>query len=107
MPPLMLPLPSAVNEPTRAKKLPVAPSAPLMENAYCPLRLALEKLPVGGGGIGVEPLLPQAAANVLASSIKKRATRFIAHRPSGPLGHFCPAPCWHLFRPEPIENRAR
>jgi hypothetical protein len=36
-------------------------STPLIENAYCPFRLAFEKFPAGGGGVIVDPLPPQAA----------------------------------------------
>src|SRR5258708_35625249 len=102
----MLPLPSAVKEPTRAKK-PVEPLLPLIEKAYCPLRLELEKFPVGGGGIGTEPLLLQAAAKVAANRARKRATRFIARRPFGQPGDLEAAPCLHGRQPEPVESRAR
>src|SRR5258708_38233876 len=102
----MLPLPSAVKEPTRAKK-PVEPLLPLIEKAYCPLRLELEKFPVGGGGIGTEPLLPQAVAKVAANSTRQRATRFIARRPFGQPGDLQAAPCLRGRRPEPAESRGR
>src|SRR5438045_1281918 len=71
----MLPLPSAVNEPTRAKKSAVTASCPTMENAYWPLRVALEKLPVGGGGTGMEPPPPQAAAKTAANRARARQRR--------------------------------
>src|SRR5882757_11386173 len=89
----MLPLPSAVKEPTRAKKLPVT-SVPLMEKAYCPLRLALEKLPTGGGGVGGEPPPPQAAAKTAAQRVRARHRRFIVHRLSARLGRLLAALCW-------------
>src|SRR6266576_5311121 len=85
-PPVILPLPSAVNVPMRPKKLPVRPQAsvPLMEKAYCPIRLAFEKFPTGGGGGGgcVEPLPPQAASKAAARSAKQKIKRFTEHLPA-------------------------
>src|SRR6266576_869047 len=81
-PPVILPFPSAVNVPMRPKKLPVRPQAsvPLMEKAYCPIRLEFEKFPTGGGGGGcVEPLPPQAASKTAARSAKQKIKRFTEH----------------------------
>src|SRR5438132_235078 len=67
----------------RPKKLAVRPqgSVPLMEKAYCPIRLAFEKFPTGGGGGGsVEPLPPQAASKAAARSAKQKIKRFTEHR---------------------------
>src|SRR5437868_5017554 len=89
-----------MNEPTRAKKLPVTPSAPLMEKAYCPLRLALEKLPVGVGGAGTAPPPPQAAVNAATHNAMISAKRFIAHRPSDYSAHWQGVLCRSEHQPE-------
>src|SRR5579863_7758960 len=73
----MPPWPSATKTPMRAKKSPVAVSEPLIEKTYWPLRLALVKPPTGGGGVTTEPLLPQAAAKIAATRVRKNARRFI------------------------------
>src|SRR5260370_17951866 len=91
----MLPLPSAVKEPTRAKKLPVMASVPLMEKAYWPLRLELEKLPTGGGGTGVEPPPPQAAAKTATQKVRARQRRVIGFTRHPPPS----ARLWHLQKP--------
>src|SRR5882757_4054070 len=102
----MLPLPSAVKEPTRAKKLPVT-SVPLMEKAYCPLRLALEKLPTGGGGVGVEPPPPQAAAKTAAQRVRARHRRFIVQRLFARLGHLQEELYLREGRPHRVADRGR
>src|SRR5712691_1895298 len=71
---LMPPLPSATKLPTLAINAPglALASVPLMEKAYVPLRLAFEKVPVGGGGVGKEePLPPQAAANKASTTVSR------------------------------------
>src|SRR5215472_2231688 len=86
---VILPWPSAVNVPMRANKLPCPAhnSVPLIENAYCPLRLAFVNFGGGGGGPPLlPPAPPQAAANS-AKTIEIRETvvsegAFIAHRPA-------------------------
>src|SRR6267142_6246041 len=89
-PPLMWPLPSAVKLPARAKKvekpgLGPQSSVPLIENAYCPFKLALEKFPVGGGGGGpttVVPLLQAAViepSKMVANRVRRWMEAFIAH----------------------------
>ena len=94
---VIFPWPSAVNVPMRANKLPCRAhnSVPLIENAYCPLRLAFVNFGGGGGG---PPLLPppppQAAANS-AKTIETRETvlpvrAFIAHRPVASLARARP-----------------
>src|SRR5579864_9296246 len=81
---VMLPLPSATKLPTRPRKAPtfVLASVPLIENAYVPLRLALEKFPMGGGGGGADPLPPHAAANSPRPAAITIARCFTAHLPS-------------------------
>src|SRR6266699_1572140 len=59
---VMFPLPSAKKLPTRAMK-PPEESSPLMEKAYWPFRLLLEKFPIGGGGGVMETPPLQAAAH--------------------------------------------
>src|SRR6266849_9453295 len=84
----MWPLPSAVKLPARVKKLlnPAQSSVPLIENAYWPFKLALEKFPVGGGGGGPTTAVPllQAAAtepsSMAASRVRRLRERFIAHQ---------------------------
>src|SRR5260370_42053708 len=82
MPAVMLPFPSAVKLPTRAMKLPLM-SVPLIWNTYEPLRLAAEKLPVGGGAGG--PRTPELhAPDNRASAIAQNGGRgFIPHVPAG------------------------
>src|SRR5215472_9347197 len=106
----MLPFPSAVNDPMRAKK-PVCTFVPLMKKAYWPFRLALEELPAGGGGAGVEPLPLQAAANSAKPNARSKAIRFIvfvvrmgvgkftAHLPADSLRHSW-RPLSHALLPE-------
>src|ERR1700682_2037084 len=85
-PPVIWPLPSAVKLPARVKGVlnPPHSSVPPIKKAYCPFKLALEKVPVGGGGGGptIAVPLPHAAqneANRIAASGKKRLMeRFIA-----------------------------
>src|SRR6266849_158764 len=83
-PPVILPLPSAMKAPTRAKNPPI--SWPLIRNAYWPLRLALEKLPTGGGGRGVELPPLHAAARTAEKRVKQKARRFTVHPPSAACG---------------------
>src|ERR1700686_4076104 len=82
----MLPPPSATKLPTRAINAPGLrlASLPLIEKAYVPFRLAFEKAPVGGGGVGVEePPPPQAAANTASAPTAHRiARRFTVHLPA-------------------------
>jgi len=84
----MWPLPSAVKLPARAKKvekpgLRPQSSVPLIEKAYWPFKLALEKFPVGGGGGGptiVAPLLHAAvreASRIGTSGSRRMIERFI------------------------------
>src|SRR5579862_692538 len=122
MPPVMLPLPSALKEPTRAKNPPVEPSSPLMEKAYWPFKLVTEKPPVGGGGVGVVPPPPQAAAKSANDSESNSArvfplgkfalevndfTAFIARLPADPQRHFWREPCWREWHPQRAADRAR
>src|SRR6202171_79816 len=86
----MLPVPAAGKLPTRAMNAPkLSPaSVPLIEKAYVPLRLELEKPPVTGGGTdGALLLLLHAAA--------KRATTAATTNASGFKRHL-PVPCPHL-----------
>src|SRR5260370_31912594 len=82
-PVVMLPFPAAVNVPARPKKLPCPPhdSVPVIENAYCPAKLALENFAPGGGGGGGPgfdpPTPPHAAVNDAKASKTTRARRFI------------------------------
>src|SRR5579863_131301 len=118
MPVVMLPLPSALKEPTRAKNPPVAPSSPLIEKAYWPFRLVTEKPPVGGGGVGGVPPPPQAAAKSAKEIDSNRARlfrsaefvlevdEFIAHRPADLVEHFWREPCWPECHRQPVADRA-
>src|SRR2546427_9023253 len=78
---VMFPLPSAVKLPTRAMK-PPDESSPLMEKAYWPFRLLLEKFPIGGGGGVMETPPLQAAAQSARAIVANRRTRFTAHLPA-------------------------
>src|SRR5215510_8028652 len=72
----------------RANKLPCPAhnSVPLIENAYCPLKLAFVNF---GGGDGRPPLLPPLPPQAVANNAKTIETRetvlpvrtFITHRP--------------------------
>src|SRR5258708_685777 len=76
---LMPPLPSATKLPVLAINAPglALASVPLIEKAYVPLRLAFEKFPVGGGGVGKEePLPPQAAANEASTTVRTSTSCF-------------------------------
>src|SRR5882762_1696283 len=97
-PPLMWPLPSAVKLPARAKKvekpgLGPQSSVPLIEKAYWPFKLALEKFPVGGGGGGptiVPPLLHAAvreASRIVTSGSRRMIERFIVDLLGWRAGH--------------------
>src|SRR6266849_10774936 len=85
-PPEMWPLPSAVKLPARVKKLlsPAQSSVPVIEKAYWPFKLALEKFPAGGGGGGpttVVPLLQAAvteASRIAANRVRRLREAFIA-----------------------------
>src|SRR2546423_10121672 len=78
---VMCALPSDVNVPARAKKLPCAGvphnSVPLIENAYWPFRLALVNF--GGGGGGPPLLPPPPPPQPTASSVRKIETQETAH----------------------------
>src|SRR2546423_10188296 len=78
---VMCPLPSAVNVPARAKRLPCAgvphSSVRLIETAYGPFRLALVNF--GGGGGGPPLLPPPPPPQPTASSIRKIETQDAAH----------------------------
>src|SRR2546425_9230568 len=78
---VMFPLPSAVKLPTRAMNPPFR-SSPLMEKAYWPFRLLLEKFPIGGGGGVIEAPPLQAAAQTARAIVPSKRTRFIAHLPA-------------------------
>src|SRR5579885_2925535 len=80
IPPVMLPLPSATNTPTRPKNPPA--SVPLIRHAYWPFRSALLKPPTGGGGTGTDPPPLQAAANAATQSVSNRVQRLIAGLPA-------------------------
>src|SRR5271163_4610221 len=97
----MLPCPSAWKLPIRKMGFPVW-SVPAMENAYVPLRLAVEYMPFGGGIGGVLPPPLQAAARPATSSVVKRrrcvsevllctlfVLFFIAHLPQIPAHSRC------------------
>src|SRR6266849_2692416 len=83
----MWPLPSAVKLPARVKKLlnPAQSSVPLIENAYWPFKLALEKFPDGGGGGGPTTAVPllqpvhRETTTIAASGKKRLMERLIAH----------------------------
>src|ERR1700731_2251298 len=81
-PVVMLPRASATKVPTRPKKLPdpAHSSVPVMENAYCPDRLALENFAGGGVGPGPgsdpDPLPPHAAARNPATTETNKASGF-------------------------------
>src|SRR5260370_40679087 len=101
---VMLPLPSAMNEPMRAKNAPDPDSEPLIEKAYWPLRLALEKLPPGGAGVTTVPPPPQATENIAAERARDSAKRFIAHLPDSPEDLHSRL-CWIVSRRAREENR--
>src|SRR5579862_802187 len=119
MPPVIFALSTAIKEPTRAKKLPVEPSSPLMEKAYWPFKLVTEKPPVGGGGVGVVPPPPQAAGKSANDSERNSARvfllgkfalevdDFIARLPADPQKHFWREPCWREWHPQRAADRAR
>src|SRR5215467_6890365 len=111
-PVVMFSLPSAVNDPMRAKNVPDTASVPLMKKAYWPFKLASEKLPVGGGGIGVEPPPPQAADSSAKANVDRTTSRFtdfmvrfevskfIAHLPARSPTHFSRRRADRLNAPE-------
>src|SRR5258708_34020028 len=84
---LMPPLPSATKLPTLAINAPglALASVPLMEKAYVPLRLAFEKVPVGGGGVGKEEPLPPQAAGKQASTTASTGTSSFTRTGRAPL----------------------
>src|SRR6266702_2770771 len=86
-PPVMWPWPSAVKLPVResgvAEMEPGVKTSPLVTKAYWPFKLAALKLPVGGGGVTLEPPLPQAALQRATAAVRAKRKRFIAH-PAAP-----------------------
>src|SRR5947209_813512 len=81
---VMAPLPSATKPPIREIGLPPRDEgdSPDMENAYCPLRLALEYMPTGGGRGGTEPFPPQEAmkdADRMVSKNDRRSFILFSH----------------------------
>src|SRR5260370_6009792 len=101
----MWPLPSAVKLPARVKGVlnPPHSSVPLIKKAYCPFKLALEKVPAGGGGGGPTTAVPplhaaQREASRTAGSGRERLMEpFSAHH-SGAAS---------FARPTPRRRRAR
>src|SRR6266849_6511192 len=82
-PPVMWPWPSAAKLPVResgmAKMEPGVKTSPLVTKAYWPFKLAALKLPVGGGGVTLEPPLLQAALQRAAAAVRAKRKRFIGH----------------------------
>src|SRR6267154_3444847 len=82
IPPVMLPLPSAMKTPVRASGTgaldPLVKTSPSVTKAYWPFRLAILYLPTGGGGWTLEPP-PHAVDNRLAAVARANCKRFIAH----------------------------
>src|SRR5258708_9132326 len=76
----MWPLPSAVKLPARVKGVlnPPHSSVPLIKKAYCPFKLALEKVPAGRGGGG-----PTTAGPAVPSAQKENSK--IAANDNNPL----------------------
>src|SRR5215472_5296067 len=74
---VIFPCPSAVNVPMRPNKLPCPAhnSVPLIENAYCPLKLAFVNFGGGGGGPPLLPPPPPQAAAHRAIRQKRSARR--------------------------------
>src|SRR5258708_35799542 len=101
----MWPLPSAVKLPARVKELlnPPHSSVPAIKKAYCPFKLALEKVPVGGGGGGptIAVLVPHAAqkeaSRIAASGARRLMERFIARLPAAGVS----------AGPNPVRRRRR
>src|SRR5207247_8525402 len=83
IPPVMLPLPSAINVPTRAngvgKEAPLVKTSTFVTNAYWPFKLARLYFPAGGGGWTLEPPLPHAALQRAVATEMAIRRRFIAH----------------------------
>src|SRR5260370_9519094 len=85
----MGPLPAAVKRAVRGRGVPNPPhsSVPLIKKAYCPFKLALEKVPAGGGGGGPTTAVPplhaaqREASRTAASGRKRLMEPFIAHHP--------------------------
>src|SRR5437660_2469085 len=86
IPPVMLPLPSAINTPTRAngtgKEDPFVKTSPFVTNAYWPFKLARLYFPAGVGGWTLAPPLPHAALQRAVATEMAIRRRFIAH-PAG------------------------
>src|SRR5208283_5247294 len=76
---VIFPFPSAAKLPARARYAPLK-SSPLIENPYCPFRLATEKPPVGGGGVFPDP--PQPLRIIAPPIVDNASRRFIAHLPA-------------------------
>src|SRR6267143_1535446 len=82
----MWPRPSAVKLPARANKLPcpAQSSVPLIEKAYWPFKLELEKFPVGGGGGGpttvFPPLLQPALTKANSAAANESSAPFAVRR---------------------------
>src|SRR3989442_11443107 len=62
-----------------AKMEPGVKTSPLVTKAYWPFKLAALKLPVGGGGVTLEPPPLQAALQRAAAAVRANRRRFIAH----------------------------
>src|SRR2546425_8404590 len=62
-----------------AKMAPGVKTSPLLTRASWPFKLAALKLPVGGGGVTLEPPLLQAALQRAAAAPRVKRRRFIAH----------------------------
>src|ERR1700721_4869527 len=113
VPPVIWPLPLALKAPANAIYAPFA-SAPEVEKAYVPLRLVLEKPPVGGG-VAEGELLPQPTRNARVSNASEVRTKrlrdndieFPRRRFSAQNLDFCvqvsTLGCWQ-FHPKPKEK---
>src|SRR5260370_31337307 len=86
----MGPLPAAVKLRARVKGVlnPPHSSVPLIKKAYCPFKLALEKVPAGGGGGGPTTAVPplhaaqREASRTAASGRNLLMEPIFAHHPA-------------------------